>query len=654
MKRIIEYKRILRTLAVLLVSILVLVSLPFAARAEEEEEQKTWNSKLFHIGDFCGVMSEDFCTQMNHENDMHIVDAEFDFVVLAVGYNSYGDTEFTEYLDEIYKKNDLGYGINSDGLCLGLDVDRGKLAIRMYGRAIEILSKDEMDQLYNTVREGFREGGYERAVSAFCDEAYEMVKAKGTHPADGYQAYEKTFVTSSVSLDGTELGTLSIVDGQVLPSWYVTDPENFVDFHNDENETRLIDLADLLTPQEEAEIKARLAKIRKETDQDIVIYTDTTSYGMDNERYEMDFYVYNGYGVGPEFDGLMLFINMDPENREMVSTAFGKTREVFTAYSSNKLDDILYEHLVVQDYFGAFCGWTEGVEILLKYGVVDPPEWYMAYVSGENMEARSQVKLVNEVGGILDSDTERLLKEIKRLSEKYDTDIVVYLGDRAQELRRSAGALGEETEEERINFYLDTFWKACGYGFGEDHRGILLGIFLDESSMYKIQVRSYGEGATGRAKTMTEDAEKQLESVTLLNLGSGNYYYNVNRYLSFLSRYLRWGFVPHSWGTRFFWIVLCSIGGLITGSAMTSAAKAKNRIVMEATQADSYMVSNSFRIRRSANNLTGTREERRYIPPPSSSDSGSRSSSSSSHSSSYSSSSSSSSGRSGSSSRRSF
>ena len=148
-----------------------------------------------------------------------------------------------------------------------------------------------------------------------------------------------------------------------------------------------------------------------------------------------------------------------------------------------------------------------------------------------------------------------------------------------------------------------------------------------------------------------KEAEEQLESATLLNLGSGNYGYNINRYLDFLGRYLRSGRVPHSWFVRGFWAILCALGGLITGSLTTSAAKKKNNVVREATRADANLVNDSFKVNGKQDVFLGSRIDRRYSPR--SQDTGTRSSSSSSRST-YSSHSTSSSGRSGSSSRRKF
>lgn len=674
--------KVFRSLAAVLLMLVLTVF--FVRTPVLAEDSEAWNSGVYHIGDFSGALSQEYKLQINEENDGYIVSTQFDYVVMIASQDSYKDYPLHEYVDAIYIKNSLGYGPNHDGIALGLDYDHETVVVRLFGRGAEIFTRSDVDSLIDSVRSGYASGGYEGAVSAFCDQAHERVNLSGSLTASSGETAALTFDTQAVPLSGTEAGTIDLGSGngqsetagsqetsgnegvsysqgtsgsqssvteQGLPDWYVTDPSTFTDFHNDENEPRLVDLADLLSPQEEILIETRLDRIRQETQQDVVIYTDTTSYGLDNELFEMDFYVYKGYGVGPNFDGLCLFINMDPDNREMVSTAFGKTRDVFTEYSSNQLDDILYDHLTVQDYYGAFDQWMDGVESLLKYGSVHTPEWFRAYSSGQSMESYRETKLVNEIGeGINSSDERKILTTIQELSEKYDTDIVVYLASHYYPL----GEIKDVDDNDKtpvVDSYLDLFWKACGYGRGEDKRGILIGIFPNDNSLYSIQVRTYGNNPAGKAKTMSKEAEEQLESATLLNLGSGNYGYNINRYLDFLGRYLRSGRVPHSWFVRGFWAILCALGGLITGSLTTSAAKKKNNVVREATRADANLVNDSFKVNGKQDVFLGSRIDRRYSPR--SQDTGTRSSSSSSRST-YSSHSTSSSGRSGSSSRRKF
>lgn len=639
-----QMNRVYRSFLVLLTALILWGGMVFSARGEE-----LWNSGVKHIGDFYGVLDEEFKNSMNAENKSRIPESEFDYVVMIAGPDNYGDHPLDEYVEAIYRQNKLGYGVNEDGILLGIDASTESLVIRLFGRGAEIFSRDDVDGLIEAVRTAYQWGGYEGAVQAFLDGAYQQVIRAGLPRAESQKSYTCDFKTAVVSLKGRERGTNPIINGVVMPAWYVADPNSFVDFHNDPSEPRVIDLADLFTPEEETQIAGWLRELREESQQDVVVYTDTTSYGLDNELYEMDFYVYNGYGVGPDFDGLMIFVNMDPDHREVVMTAFGKTREVFTEYTSNQLRDIMLSYMSEKEYFKAFDYGLYGVGNLLKYGAVYAADWWVDYLEGADMARYSREKLVNMVGGISPEDEAEIIEKIQSLSEQYDTDIVVYLNDYADDL----SAQGTGSDEERINAHLDTFWQVRGYGAGEDKHGILLGIFTEERASVKIQVRAYGEGAVGpKAKSLDSEAEKKLESLTLLNLGSGDYQYNVNRYLKFLGAYMKIGRVPYSRFVKAFWAALCAVGGLMTGFFTTARAKAKNNVVQEATRADEYLLAGSLRLISESDNFIATRVERRYSPESSDSDDDSRSGSSGS--SSYSSSSSSSSGREGSTSRWGF
>ncbi len=379
--------------------------------------------------------------------------------------------------------------------------------------------------------------------------------------------------------------------------------------------------------------------------------TDNTSYGLDNELYEMDFYVYNGYGIGDEFDGLMLFINMDPDNREMVSTAFGKTRTPFTQSNSSQLDDILYDHLVAQEYEGAFLDWMDGVENLLTFGHVRFPSWYADNVKGTLPEDVSQKKLVNDLGRISKEDLQDLEQQIDDLRTRYNTDVVVYITNIAYNLTEESD--DKLTDVMRVDSYLDTFYQVHGYGVGENKSGILLGILSSESSTYATRVRTYGD-MEGR---FSKKEIKRLTAAALLNLSDGNYYSNVNRYLRFLKPALKNGYVPHNWLTRIFWAVLCTACGAFAGSKALSLEKKHEGLitVKVSDRADDLLVPGSLQLLASDDIFLHTTTERIRRPKETSSSSGSyRSSGSSRPSSHYSSSSHSSSGRSGSTSRRSF
>ena len=108
---------------------------------------------------------------------------------------------------------------------------------------------------------------------------------------------------------------LRVGDGDpALPAWYPKDPLSFP-FYHDEKAPRVIDIADIFSGEEEQQMEARLAELRTSLGKDIVILADVSTYGLSRSVYAADFYDFNGYGIGPDREGVCLMICMEPGNR---------------------------------------------------------------------------------------------------------------------------------------------------------------------------------------------------------------------------------------------------------------------------------------------------------------------------------------------------
>ena len=154
-----------------------------------------------------------------------------------------------------------------------------------------------------------------------------------------------------------------------LPSWYPDDVSTFQDFHN-ENAPRIVDNADIFTESEEADLTARIQNSIAETNIDFVIYTDTTNYGLGNQLCAADFYQFNGYGIGDDYNGSVLFINMDPAHREYYTAARGDCRKYYTQDTVNALQDVAYDDMKSGDYASAMRKYIDAMTGLYKTGKV--------------------------------------------------------------------------------------------------------------------------------------------------------------------------------------------------------------------------------------------------------------------------------------------
>lgn len=124
--------------------------------------------------------------------------------------------------------------------------------------------------------------------------------------------------------------------------------------------SRLIDDADLLGTYEEEELLQELDEISERLNFDVVIVTTNSTDGKSAEAYADDYFDYNGYGMGDNYDGALLLVNMGNREWHISTTGYG-----ITALSDNDLDYIGEEvasYLSYGDYAEAFETYAELVE----------------------------------------------------------------------------------------------------------------------------------------------------------------------------------------------------------------------------------------------------------------------------------------------------
>lgn len=92
----------------------------------------------------------------------------------------------------------------------------------------------------------------------------------------------------------------------------------------DENHpARVIDEADLLSSSEEAELTEVLDEISTRQSFDLAVVTVNSTGGQDIISYTDDYYDYNGYGMGANFDGAMLLIDMGAREYYVSTCGYG-------------------------------------------------------------------------------------------------------------------------------------------------------------------------------------------------------------------------------------------------------------------------------------------------------------------------------------------
>lgn len=119
---------------------------------------------------------------------------------------------------------------------------------------------------------------------------------------------------------------------------------------------RLVDMADLLSDDEEADLSGLLDEISRRQQVDVVVVTVNSMEGASAMEYADDYYDYNGYGYGDERDGILLLISMDERDWYISTCGFGIT--AFTDAGLEYISEIFVNDLSLGDYAAAFTSFA--------------------------------------------------------------------------------------------------------------------------------------------------------------------------------------------------------------------------------------------------------------------------------------------------------
>jgi uncharacterized protein len=75
--------------------------------------------------------------------------------------------------------------------------------------------------------------------------------------------------------------------------------------------TLVVDEANLMSPDQVLDLNDRANALSQEFNMDIVIVTTDDTGGKSSREFADDYFDYNGYGVGPNYDGILFLIDMD-------------------------------------------------------------------------------------------------------------------------------------------------------------------------------------------------------------------------------------------------------------------------------------------------------------------------------------------------------
>jgi len=138
-------------------------------------------------------------------------------------------------------------------------------------------------------------------------------------------------------------------------------------------EPKVVDYADILTDSEEVLLEAKAQALVTEYDMDVVILTIDSLNGRISSDYADDYFDYNGYGIGPDYSGVLLLLSM--EEREWAISTCGDTIYALTDYGIQQLFSGIAGYLSENRYYEAFDTYLS-----------DLPYYFKAYHSGKPID----------------------------------------------------------------------------------------------------------------------------------------------------------------------------------------------------------------------------------------------------------------------------
>ena len=134
---------------------------------------------------------------------------------------------------------------------------------------------------------------------------------------------------------------------------------------------RFVDNAGLLTEEESDNLTKKLDEVSKRQNLDVVIITVDSLEGRTATEVADDTFDYNGFGMGKEFDGILLLISM--EDRDWVISTRGYGITVFTDAGQKYMVDQFMEYISDGDYYKGFDKFADLSDQFISQARTDMP-----------------------------------------------------------------------------------------------------------------------------------------------------------------------------------------------------------------------------------------------------------------------------------------
>lgn len=333
------------------------------------------------VADYASLLEYDEAKALEEKIDQIKSEYSYDVVIHTTSANiSYEESQ--DYIDDFCSNNGYGADDPDSGIVFVYFEAGGLYGIKEIGLGTRVYDGEDLESLDTVVGSILSSYDYYGAFDKYVDEVYAYLKSSPV----AKELKKSDEETSFIPLE--PYNPLSPGAEGLQPN----------------RGESVVDDADLLTSFEEQLLVSKIEEIIEQYSYDVVIHTTPTAGNAPSvEAYADDFYDYNGYGYGGNYDGMAFVLVMD--SRDYYTSTHGKGIDVFNDSVINYLGDTIVNDLSNGDYYDAFAAYLNEVErYLYEYanGIVGD-EYYDYYGYDDpsgNYNSGSKVKdiLVKELG----------------------------------------------------------------------------------------------------------------------------------------------------------------------------------------------------------------------------------------------------------------
>ncbi len=201
-----------------------------------------------------------------------------------------------------------------------------------------------------------------------------------------------------------------------------------------EDMPRLVDMADLLSQDEEADLLGMLDEVSERQQVDLVVVTVDSTQGQEVMAYADDFYDYNGYGFGEERDGILLLISMEERDWWISTTGYGIT--AVTDAGREYMSERFITDLSEGDYGAAFTSFASLCDAFITQARTGEP-YDVDNLPKEPFEAGINLVLCFGIGFIIALVATGIMRsQLKTVHRRSEADN--YIADNGMQLTRKS------------------------------------------------------------------------------------------------------------------------------------------------------------------------------------------------------------------------